>query len=82
MTAKVKSKTFEVFWMWERNGTLMCEYTDTRKMSEIVKDWENAEKIERFSETEGNLLFEGYTKIQRVIIMADRVQIALVKGVA
>ena len=79
MTAKVKSKTIDVFWMWARNGVLLCEYTDNRKMSEIVKDWENAEKIERFSETEGNLVFEGYTKIQRVIIMEDRVQIALVR---
>lgn len=79
MTAKVKSKTIDVLWMWSRNGTLLCEYADSRKMSEIVKDWENAEKIERFSDTEGNLVFEGYTKIQRVIIMEDRVQIALVR---
>lgn len=82
MTAKVKNKTFNVLWMWVLNGVLMLEYVDDRKISEIVLDWEDAETIERISDDEGNLIFEGYTKIKHVVKNDnDRVQIALMTEV-
>lgn len=82
MKAEVKHKTFDILWMWVLNGVLMLEYVDDRKMSEIVLDWEGAEKIERISDDEGNLIFEGYTKIKHAVKSEnDRVQIALVTEV-
>lgn len=82
MKAKVKNKTFDILWMWVLNGVLMFEYVDDRKISEIVLDWEDAETIERISDDEGNLIFEGYTKIKHVVKNDnDRVQIALMTEV-
>lgn len=79
MTAKVNGKTFDVNWMCVLDGALMCAYNDERKMSLIVKDWEGAEVIERMSETEGDEVYAGYTRIKHVVIEKNNVQIALLK---
>jgi len=83
MTVTVKGKTFPVDWMWlvNRAEELLLEYTDVRHVSQIVADWENAEVIERKSETEGNITYEGFTSISRIIKKANnKVEIALVRG--
>ena len=83
MTVTVKGKTFLVDWCWLVNRTeqLMLEYTDARHVSEIATDWEGAEVIERKSETEGNITYEGFTSITRIIRKENgKVEIALVKG--
>lgn len=83
MTVTVKGKTFLVDWCWLVNRTeqLMLEYTDVRHVSEIVADWEGAEVIERKSETEGDITYEGFTSITRIIRKENgKVEIALVKG--
>ena len=70
-------------WMWllNRKNELRLEYTDERHVSEIVADWEGAEVIERKSETEGNMNFEGFNSITRIIKKDNgKVEIALVKG--
>lgn len=70
-------------WMWllNRKNELRLEYTDERHVSEIVADWEGAEVIERKSENEGDMTFEGFTSITRIIKKDNgKVEIALVKG--
>lgn len=83
MTVTVKGKTFPVDWMWlvKRTEELLLEYTDVRRISQIVADWENAEVIERKSETEGDITYTGFTSISRIIKKANnKVEIALVRG--
>lgn len=70
-------------WMWllNRKNELRLEYTDERHVSEIVADWEGAEVIERKSENEGDMTFEGFNSITRIIKKDNgKVEIALVKG--
>jgi len=71
-------------WLMANTDVLMFEYADARPISQIVADWENAETIERKSEAEGDLTYNGYTKIQSVVCRKtgniDTVQITLVKG--
>lgn len=83
MTAIAKGKTFPVDWMWlvERTGELMFCYSDNRHFSDIVADWSGAEVIERKSENEGDITYNGYDTISRIIRLPDgKVEIALVKG--
>lgn len=73
-------------WMWGPVGedsSVMLELEDDRKLSDISKDFEGVKKYERLSDTEGNMIFEGYTEllaIQRIYTrVGSKVQITLVK---
>ena len=86
MTVTVKGKTFPVKWMWllESTGELLLEYPEKRSMMDILADWENADVMERQSESEGDITYQGYTKVQRIVRNkvngTELVQIAFVKG--
>lgn len=86
MTVTVKGKTFPVKWMWllEATGELMLEYPEKRNMTDILADWENADVMERKSETEGDITYQGFTRIQRIVRSivngTEMVQITFVKG--
>lgn len=85
MTAKIKGKTFPVDWMWllKRTGELRLQYADNRRFAEIATDWDGAEVIERKSENEGDITYEGFNTISRIIRLPDgKIEIALVKGVS
>lgn len=87
MTVKTsKDKTFDVNWMWGPVGDddeLMLELVDDRLLSEIAADFEGVEKFERFSEAEGDLVYEGYTELKSIFRSYTRtgstVSISLVK---
>jgi len=83
MTATVKGKTFPVDWMWlmGNTGELMFRYSDNRHFSDIVADWSGAAVIERKSENEGDITYNGFTAITRIIrLPGGKVEIALAKG--
>ena len=64
-------------------GELMAQYADNRRFAEIAADWDGAEVIERKSENEGDITYEGYNTISRIIRLPDgKIEIALVKGVS
>lgn len=57
----------EVKWAWAMSlmgiETLMLAYEDDRPFSQIIPNWEENPFFFRKSEDEGDLIFEGFTKI-------------------
>lgn len=87
MTAIINGREIPVEWMWEFKNTekLLFEFADTRKISEIAPEIEGSTVIERKSAEEGDITYEGYTDISRIMrYTGDNgetlVQIELVKG--
>lgn len=83
MTATVKGNTFQIDWMWlmARQDELVFQYSDNRHFADIVDDWSGADVIVRKSENEGDITYNGYDTISRIIRLPDgKVEIALVKG--
>lgn len=86
MTVTAKGKTIVVDWMWlmDITGELMMGYSDDRPMAEIAADWEGVSLLERKSEEEGDLTYEGFTRIRRIvkddIFRPGKVEIVFVKG--
>lgn len=54
-------------WLFERKGELMLQLTDARSIAEIAKEWEGANVIRRESEEEGNITYNGFSRIKRII---------------
>lgn len=87
MTLKTSNdKTFNISWAWAPVGleeALGLELIDDRPLSEIAKDFEGVKRFERFSESEGDMIFEGYTELLSISRIYKRtksvVQISLVK---
>lgn len=86
MTVTANGKTVTVDWMWlvEQTGELMMGYSDDRPMAEIAADWEGVSRLERKSVTEGNITYEGYTRLRRIVkddfFKPGKVEIVFVKG--
>lgn len=86
MTVTANDKTVTVDWMWlvETTGELMMGYSDDRPMAEIAADWEGIPVLERKSEEEGDITYEGFTRIRRIvkddIFRPGKVEIVFVKG--
>lgn len=85
MTVTAKGKTIAVDWMWlmDITGELMMGYSDDRPMAEIAADWEGVALLERKSEEEGDITYEGFTRIRRIvkddIFRPGKVEIVFVK---
>ena len=65
-----RGKTFDVDWMWgplSDSGELMLQYHDTRQMASIAKDFDGIDHFHRESETEGDIDFDGYTRIMSIV---------------
>ena len=61
-----RGKTFDVEWMWgpvSSTGQLMIQLRDARALSKIAKDFEGCETFHRASELEGDMDFDGYTRL-------------------
>lgn len=88
MTVTANGKMVEVDWMWlfDYTGELMMGYKDDRPMVEIAADWEGVPLFERRSEEEGDINYEGFTRIRRIvkddIHKPGTVEIVFVKGAA
>lgn len=86
MTVTVGNRTVTVDWMWlvEATGELMMSYSDDRSMAEIAADWEGVPVLERRSETEGDITYEGFTRIRRIvkddIFRPGKVEVVFVRG--
>lgn len=62
-----RGKTFPLRWMWgpvPPEGALMLEALDSRPLSEVAADFEGCERFHRESEEEGDMDFEGYTRLK------------------
>lgn len=89
MTLKTsKGKEFRINWMWGPLGddeSVDLELEDDRLLSELAKDFEGVEKYERFSEEEGDMIFEGYTELlsitRKYTRTSSKVQISIVKPI-
>lgn len=68
-------KTLEIIWMYYVPGDesrVMLEYTDGRKIEDIAHDFEGVQRMERRSESEGDMVFEGYSEVEAVIKNRNR----------
>lgn len=70
MTAKT-SKGFEFAPQWMATslsypGDLMFDLEDDRPLYEIAKEFENCSWIKRYSEEEGDVLYEDYTEVVNI----------------
>lgn len=54
-------------WLVEGSGELMLGLTDDRPISVIASEWEGIPRMERISQEEGDLTYEGYTRIRRIM---------------
>lgn len=85
MTVTANGRTVNVDWMWlvPYSEELMMGYDDDRPMAEIAADWEGIPLFERRSEEEGNITYEGFTRIRRIvkddIYKPGKVEIVFVK---
>lgn len=79
-----KGKTWGVIWAYAPVGDdedLMIEVRDDRHMAQIAEDWEGCDRIERCSDTEGDAVYEGYTRIRSIVRRrGDIVQVTLMKA--
>lgn len=61
-----RGKTFPADWAWGPVGPrqeLRMAIIDPRPLSEIAADFEGCERFRRQSDTEGDLDFDGYTRL-------------------
>lgn len=88
MTLKTsKGNTYEINWMWGPVGAeaeLMLEMSNINSpLSTLASEFEGVKKFERFSELEGDMVFEGYTELLAITRSYTRtgskVQISLIK---
>lgn len=79
-----RGKTVEINYAWgpvRTTGELMIEIkADTRKISEIAKDFEDVQTFERKDENEGNMTFTGYTELRRITCEKETGTVLLVLG--
>lgn len=65
-----RGKSFPADWAWAPAGPregLMLQIDDPRPLSEIAADFEGCESLHRASETEGDMDFEGYTRLTAIL---------------
>lgn len=83
-----KGLTYDIQWAWSLNlmgkETLMISLVDRRSFSEIAIEFEGCDMIYRNSEEEGDLMFEGFTKLvmlnrPNLISHPEEVEIHLIK---
>lgn len=80
-----KGKTFDIHWAWApagADGDLMLEYEDERDLAAIVADFDGVAHFHRASELEGDMDFDGFTRIKAVVrdFRRGTVQLTLAKG--
>ena len=62
-----RGRTFPVDWMWARSpAELMLQLRDDRPLHEIAADFEDCPRLERLSDTEGNITYEGYRELRAI----------------
>ena len=62
------------------SGHVMLQMNDTRPLWRIAQEFEGIERLERFSDTQGDKAWEGYTLLQHVSRVNDGVvRVALAK---
>lgn len=63
-----KGQTFDVLWCWGplSDGTLMLALHDPRPLWEIAHDMDGLTRIERKSELEGDVTYEGYSELTAI----------------
>lgn len=80
-----RGQTFDVNWAWElrTKQQLQIELNDTRPIADIAADFDGLETISRKSDTEGDKLYEGYTKLTAVLqnTVSGTVQLILERAV-
>ena len=61
------------------SGQVLVQMQDSRKLSEIVPEFDGLAWFERQSETEGNKRFEGYSRVMRAVQEGTRVTLSFAK---
>ena len=69
MTIIVDGKIFHAKFCWtlENDALIMFGIFDTRPLFEVAKDFENANVIEKHSESEGNAVYKDTGRVLRAI---------------
>ena len=85
MTILVNDKEIPAVWFGEvdANNSIMFGIIDNRALFEIAKDFENAARIEKRSETEGNEIYIDNGRALSIIrpdANKENVQITLERG--
>ena len=86
MTIWVNDKEIPAVWFGEvaANDSLMFGILDSRPLFEIAKDFENAARIEKRSETEGNEIYLDNGRVLSIIrpdANRENVQLTVERGV-
>ena len=72
-------KALDILWMWgplPESGHVMMQYEDDRPLRQIAGELEGVQHMERMDEHEGNLVFDGYTRLEALIRQSGgRVQV-------
>ena len=64
-----KKKTYNVAWIdqpVQNENRLVFTLIDDLKMADIVREFSGLDWIERFSEEQGNVIFEGFKAIAAI----------------
>lgn len=63
-------KTLDILWMWgplPESGHVMMQYEDDRPLRQIAEELEGRAHMVRRSETQGDMAFDGYTRLEALI---------------
>ena len=68
MMLEINGKTISIDFahLFSRSGQLHIGFSDTRRISEIARDFESSPILQRISEEEGDQTYVGYQKIVRI----------------
>lgn len=79
-----KGKTYEVDWIdgpTITSGTVLLQMDDSRPLPEIAADFDGLTRVERYSDTQGDKSFEGYSKLKSISRGREqKILVELMKG--
>lgn len=79
-----KGKTYEVDWIdgpTITSGTVLLQMDDSRPLPEIATEFDGLARIERYSDTQGDKTFEGYSELKSISRGREqKILIELMKG--
>lgn len=79
-----KGKTYDVDWIdgpTITSGTVLLQMDDSRPLPEIAAEFDGLERIERYSDTQGDKTFEGYSELKSISRGREqKILIELMKG--
>ena len=70
MTLELDGKAFDIDWMFYTSSdkdSVMLQYRDARSLEAIAHDFDGVEHMVRRSETQGDMTFDGFSRLTAII---------------